>query len=101
MADTKVFSFPENGGNNSGLFGGNSGWGGGILGFLLGLMFGNGGWGGFGGFGGGYGANGGAGFLSNQINNDNGRDLLMQAITSQGEQSRQAISTLSTMLGQE
>jgi len=98
MADTKVFSFPDNGNNGGGLFGGNSGWGGGILGFLLGLMFGNGGWGGFGGFGGG---NNGAGFLSNQINNDNGRDLLMQAITSQGEQSRQAISTLSTMLGQD
>jgi hypothetical protein len=99
MADTKVFSFPDNGNNGGGLFGGNSGWGGGILGFLLGLMFGNGGWGGFGNWGGGN--NGGAGFLSNQINNDNGRDLLMQAITSQGEQSRQAISTLSTMLGQE
>lgn len=99
MADTKVFSFPDNGNNGGGLFGGNGGWGGGILGFLLGLMFGNGGWGGFGNWGGGN--NGGAGFLSNQINNDNGRDLLMQAITSQGEQSRQAISTLSTMLGQD
>lgn len=99
MADTKVFSFPDNGNNGGGLFGGNGGWGGGILGFLLGLMFGNGGWGGFGNWGGGN--NGGAGFLSNQMNNDNGRDLLMQAITSQGEQSRQAISTLSTMLGQD
>ena len=98
MADTKVFSFPDNGNNGGGLLGGNGGWGGGILGFLLGLMFGNGGWGGFGGFGGG---NNGAGFLANQMNNDNGRDLLMQAITSQGEQSRQAISTLSTMLGQD
>lgn len=83
--------------NNGGLFG-NGGWGGGILGFLLGLFFGNG-WGGFGGFGGGYGN--GAGFLSNQINNDNGRDLLMTAITSQGEASRAAISSLSTMLGQD
>lgn len=100
MADTKVFSFPDNGNDGGGGFLNGNGWGGGILGFLLGLMFGNG-WGGFGGFGGGYGANGGAGFLSNQINNDNGRDLLMQAITSQGEQSRQAIATLSTMLGQE
>jgi len=99
MADTKVFSFPEQGGyNNNGGFLNGNGWGGGILGFLLGLMFGNGG---FGGWGGGYGANGGAGFLSNQISNDNGRDLLMQAITSQGEQSRQAIATLSTMLGQD
>lgn len=98
MADTKIFSFPENGGNSGGFLGGNSGWGGGILGFLLGLMFGNGGFGGFGGWGGG---NNGAGFLSNQISNDNGRDLLMQAVTSQGEQSRQAIATLSTMLGQD
>jgi len=113
MADTKVFSFPENGNgnndlatllalngnNNGGFLGGNSGWGGGILGFLLGLMFGNGGFGGFGGgFGGG---NNGAGFLANQLNNNNGRDLLMQAITSNGEQSRQAIQTLSTMLGQD
>lgn len=112
MADTKVFSFPDGGsngtipvgalpylnGNGGGLFGGNGGWGGGILGFLLGLMFGNGGFGGFGNFGGG---NNGAGFLSNQLNNDNGRDLLMQAITSQGEQSRQAVQTLSTMLGQD
>lgn len=97
MADTKVFSFPDNNGNNGGFLGGN-GWGGGILGFLLGLMFGNGGFGGFGGWGG---NNGGAGFLSNQLNNDNGRDLLMQAITSQGEQSRQAVQTLSTMLGQD
>lgn len=98
MADTKVFSFPEQGYNNNGGFLNGNGWGGGILGFLLGLMFGNGG---FGNWGGGYGANGGAGFLSNQINNDNGRDLLMQAITSQGEQSRQAVATLSTMLGQD
>ena len=112
MADTKVFSFPENGngggnndlatllalngGNNGGLFGGN-GWGGGILGFFLGLLFGNG-WGGFGGFGG----NGnGAGFLSNQMNNDNGRDLIMQAVTSQGDRQHDAIQTLSTMLGQD
>lgn len=108
MADTKVFSFPENGnggggndlatllalsnGNNGGLFGGN-GWGGGILGFFLGLLFGNGGFfgNGFGGFGG----NNGAGFLSNQINNDAGRELLMNAITSQGERNHDAVQTLS------
>lgn len=41
MADTKVFSFPEQGGyNNNGGFLNGNGWGGGILGFLLGLMFG-------------------------------------------------------------
>lgn len=98
MADTKVFSFPDNNGNNGG-FGGFGGWGGGILGFLLGLMFGNGGFGGFGGWGGNNGAS--TAYLGNMISNDNGRDLLMQAITSQGEQSRQAVQTLSTMLGQD
>lgn len=86
--------------NNNGLLGGN-GWGGGILGFLLGLFFGNG-WGGFGnGFGGGWGGNSGAGFLSNQINNDSGRELLMNAITSQGEAGRTATQNLATMLGQD
>ncbi|MBR5660594.1 MAG: hypothetical protein IKW99_03495 [Bacteroidales bacterium] len=108
MAETVVYT-PENQANsipawmamnNGGLFG-NSGWGGGILGFLLGLFFGNGwgGWGnGFGGFGGG---NSGAGFLSNQINNDSGRELLMNAITSQGEAGRAATQNLATMLGQD
>ena len=87
--------------NNGGLggFGGN-GFGGGVLGFILGLLFGNG-WGGFGGFGNGFGGGAGAGFLSNQINNDNGRELLMQAITSQGEAARTATQSLSTMLGQD
>lgn len=85
--------------NNSGLLG-NNGWGGGILGFLLGLFFGNG-WGGFGGFGNGFGGNSGAGFLSNQINNDSGRELLMNAINSNGEASRSAVQNLATMLGQD
>lgn len=104
--NTVVYTPDSNGGsvpawmayNNGGLFG-NSGWGGGILGFLLGLFFGNG-WGGFGGFGGGM--NGaGAGFLSNQINNDSGRELLMNAINSQGEASRSAVQNLATMMGQD
>ena len=110
MAESTVVYTPENNGgsipawmamnNNGGLFG-NNGWGGGILGFLLGLFFGNGwnGFGGFGGFGGGAGA--GAGFLSNQINNDSGRELLMNAITSQGEAGRAATQNLATMLGQD
>lgn len=97
MSDSKVFMFPEGGYNNNGL--GFGGWGGGILGFLLGLMFGNGGFGGFGGFGG----NGAAGtaYLGNMINNDNGRDLLMQAINNSGERSTAAIQQLSTNLGQD
>lgn len=86
---------------NNGGFGNNlGGWGGGILGFFLGLLFGNG-WGnGFGGFGG-FGGGNGAGFLSNQIDNNAGRELLMNAINSNGEASRAAISNLATMLGQD
>lgn len=110
MAESTVVYTPEsNGGsvpawlamNNGGFGNGLGGWGGGILGFFLGLLFGNG-WGGFGnGFGGFGGGNAGAGFLSNQINNDSGRELLMNAITSQGEASRAAIQNLATSLGQD
>lgn len=107
MAETVIYD-PSNQGmnnalpwmlaNNNGL-GNMGGWGGGILGFLLGLFFGNG-WGGFGGFGG-YGGNNGAGFLSNQINNDSGRELLMNAINSNGEASRAAVQNLASALGQD
>ena len=85
---------------NNGFGNGLGGWGGGILGFFLGLLFGNG-WGGFGGLGGFGGNAGGAGFLSNQLNNDSGRELLMNAINSNGEASRSAIQNLATMLGQD
>ena len=108
MAETVVYTPEANSGNtvpawmamnNGGLFG-NNGWGGGILGFFLGLLFGNG-WGGFGGFGNGFSGGAGAGFLSNQINNDAGRELLMNAINSNGEASRTAVQSLATMLGQD
>lgn len=108
MAETVVYTPEANSGNtvpawmamnNGGLFG-NNGLGGGILGFLLGLFFGNG-WGGFGGFGNGFGGGAGAGFLSNQLNNDSGRELLMNAINSNGEASRAAISALASSLGQD
>ena len=85
---------------NNGLGGFGGGWGGGILGFFLGLLLGNG-WGGFGNGFGGFGGGAGAGFLSNQINNDSGRELLMNAINSNGEASRAAVASLSTMLGQD
>jgi hypothetical protein len=65
---------------------------------IIASMFGWGnGFGGFGGFGGGNGA----GFLSNQLNNDSGRELIMNAVTSQGEASRTAIQSLATTLGQD
>ena len=97
------FSIPIGGfGMGGGLFGGNYGMNG--IADLFGLaiiasMFGwnNGGFGN-GGFGGG---NSGAAFLANQLSNDSGRELIMNAITNQGEASRTAIQTLSTMLGQD
>jgi cellobiose-specific phosphotransferase system component IIA len=115
----EIYQLPDNGGNNNGVsgipfsipiggFGGNGLFGGNGNGFnsiadLFGLaiiasMFG---WGGNG-FGGNWGGgNGAAGFLANQMNNDSGRELIMNAITNQGEASRTAIQTLSTMLGQD
>lgn len=78
--------------NGNGGFGnGFGGWGGGILGFLLGALFG-GGWGGFGGFGGGNFS--GAGYLGNQINNDNNTDLIMQAINGTDSDVRLLATTL-------
>ena len=71
--------------NNNG-FGGNGGW---IWIFFLALLWG--GWGGRGGFGG-YGD--GTGFLASQLNNDYGRDVLLQAINGNGT----AISQLATTL---
>ena len=109
MANETVVYTPDNNGgsvpawlamNNGGFGNGLGGWGGGILGFFLGLLFGNG-WGGFGNGFGGFGGGSGAGFLSNQIDNNAGRELLMNAINSNAEASRAAISNLSTMLGQD
>lgn len=112
----EIYQIPENGGN------GNS-----SIPFSIpiglgqnGNMFGNGfnsiadlfglaiiasmfGWGnnGFGGFGGGFGGGANTAYLGNMISNDSGRELIMNAITNQGEASRTAIQTLSTMLGQD
>ena len=117
----EIYQLPDNQGNNNGGFGnipfsipiGGFGMGGGLFGGNYGMngiadlfglaiiasMFGwNGGGFGNGGFGN---ANGAAGYLANQINNDSGRELIMNAITNQGEASRTAIQTLSTMLGQD
>ena len=95
------FSIPV-GGFGGGLFG-NGGYGMNGIADLFGLaiiasMFGWNGNGGFGGFGN---NNAAAGYLANQLNNDSGRELIMNAITNQGEASRTAIQTLSTMLGQD
>lgn len=65
------------------------GWGGGILGFLLGALV----TGGFGGFGG-WGGNGFGGGVGNMINNDNNTDLIMQAINGTDSDVRLLASTL-------
>lgn len=72
--------------NNDG-FGGNGGWW--IWIFFLAMMWG--GWGGRG-FGGGYGD--GTGFLASQLNNDYGRDVLLQAINGNANAITQLASTL-------
>lgn len=103
MENSKIMMFPEFGNNssidpnlllamnNNGGFGGNGNW---IWILFLWLIWG----GAYGnnGFGGGFGNNG-AGFLSNQMNNDTGRELLMNAI--QGN--RDAINNLATLLNSE
>lgn len=119
----EIYQLPENGGGNSGFgnipfsipiggfgLGGFGGFGGGFgygmngIADLFGLaiiasMFGwNGGGFGNGGFGAG---NGGAAFLANQLNNDSGRELIMNAVTAQGEASRTAIQNLANMIGQD
>lgn len=115
----EIYQLPENGGNNNGFGGlpfsipignlgmnngwGNSGWGNGLEGIItLAIVASLFGWGNGGFGGGGFGAgNGAAGFLANQMNNDSGRELLMNAITSQGEAGRAATQNLATMLGQD
>lgn len=119
----EIYQLPENGGSNGnasipfsipigfgGGFGYGNGFGGGFgygmngIADLFGLaiiasMFG---WGGNGnGFGNWGGGNGQLGFLSNQLNNDSGRELIMNAVTSQGEANRQAVQNLATTLGQD
>ena len=114
---SEIYQLPDNGNNNGtnipfsipiGLGGMNNGFGFGngmngiydLLGVaIIASLFGwnNGGFG----FGGGFGGAGGAGFISNQLNNDSGRELIMNAITAQGEAARTAIQTMSTMVGQD
>ena len=110
MAEDKTIILPEGNSNPGYAYPAFGGFGNGFGSFnsiadLFGLaiiasMFG---WGnnGFGGFGGGWGGGNSAGFLSNQLNNDSGRELIMNAINAQGEASRTAVSNLATALGQD
>ena len=101
MAEEKTYVFGNDGNslplayalnnNNGGLFGG-SGWGGGILGFLLGALV-SGGFGGWGGFGGGFG-----GGAANMLNNNNNTDVILQAINGTDADVRQLATTLNADL---
>ena len=109
MAD--IYKIPESSGNTpqftipiGGMGNGGFGFGNGMNGivdlFGLAIIASIFGWGN-GGFGGGFGNGAGAGFISNQLNNDSGRELIMNAINANGEASRSAIQNLATMLGQD
>lgn len=92
------------GGGGFGGFGGGANW---IWPFLLFALWGNGGWGNGFGFGGnrgvgGCGCNGfggGIGFLSDQLNNDAGRELIMQAIQGNTNAINSLASTLNCSVG--
>lgn len=86
--------FPEYG-NNNGLFGGN-GWGGGLIGFILGILLANGGLFGGNGFGYGGGLWGGAAGIANQLNNDNNADLVLNAIQGTDSDIRLLATTLNS-----
>ena len=117
MSDSKIYMFGDERGNNQNgfgsdfltgaLLGGNGGFGGfGGGNWLLALLFfalwGNNGWGGFGNWGGnrGCGNAAGFGFLSDQLNNDAGRELLMQAIQGNSNAISQLASTLNCNVGE-
>ena len=119
MSDTKTYVFGQDGNQNGfgsdfltgallggggfGGFGGGANW---LLPWLLFALWGNNGWGGFGNFGGNRGGNGccggfngGIGFLSDQLNNDAGRELIMQAIQGNTNAINQLSSTLNCSIG--
>ena len=100
MADSLTYIPDNNQANNllpwmlagNGGFGGfGGGWGTGVLGFILGALVGNNGFGGL--FGGNAGM-GGAGYVANALNNDTGRELIMQAVNGNHE----ALTNLSNIL---
>ena len=74
--------------NNNGGFGNNGYW---IWILFMWMIWGNGAWGNNG-----FGNNNGTGFLSNQINNNAGRDLLLQAINGRADAAQQLATITNT-----
>lgn len=99
MENSKIFMFPENGTKNSidptlfALMNNNGGFGGANWIWILFLWLI---WGGYGMNGFGNGMNNGTGFLSNQINNEAGRDLLLQAINGRADGLQQLAGIVNT-----
>jgi hypothetical protein len=101
MSETKVFNVPD--GNNSidpslmFALSQNGGFGNGnwmwmmFMWILFPWIFGGNNWGN-----GGFGGNNGTGFLANQLNNDAGRDLLLQAINGRADSLNQLAGLLNT-----
>ena len=104
MSESKIYTIPD--GNNSldpnlmfalsqnGGFGNNGNW---MWMMFMWILFpwlfnGNG-------FGNGFGGNSGTGFLANQLNNDAGRDLLLQAINGRADSLGQLANILNTSVG--
>ena len=102
MSESKIYTIPD--GNNSidpnlmfalsqnGGFGNNGSW---MWMMFMWILFpwifgGNGAWGN------GFGGNNGTGFLANQLNNDAGRDLLLQAINGRADSLNQLAGMLNT-----
>lgn len=101
MDDSKVFMFPDAAKsssidpgllaliNNNGGFGGNGNWLWILFMWMIWGFNGNNGWGG---------NNGGTGFLSNQLTNTAGRDLLLQAINGRADAAAQIASMTNTSI---
>lgn len=108
MSETKVFNVPDSNSSmnpallmalsQSGGFGNGMNWMWPMFLFFMFPWLFNGGFGGFGGFGGGNIM--GTGFLSNQLNNDAGRDLLLQAINGRADALNQLATILNTDISQ-
>lgn len=106
MSDSKVYMVPDGNNNSldpnlmlamtqSGGFGNGAAWMWPMFLFFMFPWLFNGNGYGFGGFGG----NGGTGFLANQLNNDAGRDLLLQAINGRSDALGQLANILNTSVG--
>jgi hypothetical protein len=106
MSESKIYTIPD--GNSSldpnlmlalsqnGGFGNNGNW---MWMMFMWILFP---WifGGNNGFGNGFGGNAGTGFLANQLNNDAGRDLLLQAINGRADALGQLANILNTSVSQ-